>query len=91
MLNNEPKDDNMSSQNAAMSELVLSENVTTSSRVHFNSFAFNFICSEVLLVNKLDYNLLRHLQFVGAVGRFVHPMSLLQQLKELLHWDSWVR
>lgn len=68
-----------------MRELVLSENVT-----NFSSFAFNLICSEVLLVNKLSYNLLRHLQFMGAVGRFVHPMSLLQQLKELLHWDSWV-
>lgn len=57
MLNNELKDDNMrnficdlkySSQNA-MSEPFLSENVTPSSRV-----AFNFICSEVLLVNKLN-------------------------------------
>lgn len=28
---------------------------------------------------------------MGAVGRFVHPMSLLQQLKEFLHWDSWIR
>lgn len=32
----------------------------------------------------------RHLQLVSAVGRFVHPMSLLQQLEELLHWDSRV-
>lgn len=28
---------------------------------------------------------------MGAVGRFVHPMSFLQQLKEFLYWDSWVR
>lgn len=28
---------------------------------------------------------------MGALCRFVHPMSLLQQLKEFLHWDSWVR
>lgn len=28
---------------------------------------------------------------MGAVGGFVHPMSLLQQLKEFFYWDSWIR
>lgn len=27
---------------------------------------------------------------MGAVGRFVHPVALLQQLKEFLYWDSWI-
>lgn len=31
------------------------------------------------------------LQFMGAVGRFVHPMSLLQQLEEFLYGDPRVR
>lgn len=30
-------------------------------------------------------------QFVGAVCRFVHAMTLFQQLKKLLDGDSWIR
>lgn len=30
------------------------------------------------------------LQFIGAVGRFVHPVPFLKQLKKFLHGDSWV-
>lgn len=61
--------------------------------IHFYPFStqVRFICSELPPVNKLNYNSWRHLQFMGALCRFVHPMSLLQQLKEFLHWDSWVR
>lgn len=32
-----------------------------------------------------------HVQLVCAVGRFVHPVSLFQQLEEFFHWDPWVR
>lgn len=61
--------------------------------IHFYPFStrVRFICSELPPVNKLNYNSWRHLQFMSALCRFVHPMSLLQQLKEFLHWDSWVR
>lgn len=32
----------------------------------------------------------RHIQLMCAVGGFVHSVSLLQQLEELLHRDPWV-
>lgn len=33
----------------------------------------------------------RDIQFMSAVGRFVHSMALLEQLKELLDRDARVR
>ena len=38
-----------------------------------------------------DYNSEKHLQFMRAVGRFVHAMSLLQQLEQFFYWDTGVR
>jgi hypothetical protein len=33
---------------------------------------------------------LQPLQFIGAVGGLVHPVSLFEQLKKFLHGNPWV-
>lgn len=39
----------------------------------------------------IRFRALRYSQLLGAGRRFLHAVSLLQQLEELLHWDSRVR